>query len=63
MVGEHFGESTFLEESTLGRALFFRESTLGRALFLRGEQHFFEGRALDATMVGGDQKLGLSPSQ
>ena len=44
-MGEHFGESTFLEESTLGRAHFLRESTLGRALFFRGEQHFFLGES------------------
>ena len=49
MGGEHFGESTYSEESTLGRPHFLGEGTLGRALFLRGERHFFKGRALDAT--------------
>ena len=51
MGGEHFGESTFLGESTLGRTLFSGRALRGEHFFFVVNSIFFEGRALDATMT------------
>ena len=43
LVGEHFGESTFIGESTLGEHFVgehFGENTFLESRFLCGEQHF-----------------------
>lgn len=59
LVGEHFGESTFIGESTLGEHFFgehFGENTfLESTFFTWRTAFFFDGRAPDATLASSIQ--------